>query len=331
MSEQEELEKRIKYIVDNTIYEIVHGSHAYGTNIATSDKDMKGICILPDKRIYFGLQEFNQQDKGWGCDKVVYHLPKFVQLAGECNPNIIEVLYADESSIIKIDEYGKKLRDNRHLFISKRARHSFSGYAHSQLHRIQLHYKWLKGGEIHKPYETDFRNRKIIDVGPSGTTEFGEKTKILRVIDKYTINKDGEVQEWWKLEVETYDRTGHEKAVKDYNHYNDWKTNRNKVRSELEAKHGYDTKHAMHLVRLLRMGVEILTTGQVLVKRPDAEELLSIRHGAWSYEKVVDYANEIDNKLDELEKSSDLQWSPDWKKIEELQIELIEKRLKDVR
>ncbi|AEZ66297.1 hypothetical protein phiTE_131 [Pectobacterium phage phiTE] len=37
--------------------------------------------------------------------------------------------------------------------------------------------------------------------------------------------------------------------------------NRNAARHELEEKFGYDTKHAMHLVRLLRMSQEILETG----------------------------------------------------------------------
>ncbi len=61
--------------------------------------------------------------------------------------------------------------------------------------------------------------------------------------------------------------------------------------------HG-NTKHAMHLVRLLRMGHEVLKTGQLLVKRPDAEELLNIRRGAWTwtYDQLVEYAEFMDNE-----------------------------------
>ena len=58
-----------------------------------------------------------------------------------------------------------------------------------------------------------------------------------------------------------------------------------------------DFKHAMHLVRLLRMGVEALEDGIINVRRADAEELLSIRNGAWTYEEVVEYAEEMDNKV----------------------------------
>ncbi len=86
-----------------------------------------------------------------------------------------------------------------------------------------------------------------------------------------------------------------------WNQYWDWKKNRNKSRSELEEKYGFDTKHAMHLVRLLRMGVEILTEGVVHVKRDDAQELLSIRNGSWSYEELIEYAERTDKYIrDEL-------------------------------
>ena len=57
----------------------------------------------------------------------------------------------------------------------------------------------------------------------------------------------------------------------------------------LEAAHGYDTKHGAHLVRLLRMGREIVETGSVHVWRGDrdADELLAIRAGAWSYDRLM--------------------------------------------
>ena len=61
----------------------------------------------------------------------------------------------------------------------------------------------------------------------------------------------------------------------------------NVKRPELVEKHGYDTKHAMHLWRLLRMCAEILETGRVLVRRPDADELLAIRDGAWRYDAII--------------------------------------------
>ena len=58
-----------------------------------------------------------------------------------------------------------------------------------------------------------------------------------------------------------------------------------KRKKDVEA-HGYSTKNAMHLIRLARMGCEALETGQYNIDRPDVEELLAIRRGEWSLEKV---------------------------------------------
>jgi hypothetical protein len=66
-----------------------------------------------------------------------------------------------------------------------------------------------------------------------------------------------------------------------------WRTERNPARAALEAKHGYDTKHAMHLLRLMRMGHELLATGTLMVRRPDAQELSDIRDGALSFDALL--------------------------------------------
>lgn len=85
-----------------------------------------------------------------------------------------------------------------------------------------------------------------------------------------------------------------QEAHKNWTSYWDWVANRNPQRSALEHKFGYDTKHAMHCVRLLRMGIEVLEGKGVIVKRPDAEELLSIRAGAWSYDRLVQEAKMLE-------------------------------------
>lgn len=57
-------------------------------------------------------------------------------------------------------------------------------------------------------------------------------------------------------------------------------------RRAMVEEFGFDTKNASHLIRLLRMGTEFLRTGELVVFRPDASELLAIKHGEWSLEKV---------------------------------------------
>lgn len=107
-------------------------------------------------------------------------------------------------------------------------------------------------------------------------------------------------------------------AQKEWTNYQTWLKNRNPARAELEAKYGYDTKHGAHLVRLIRMAREILETGTVNVKRPDAEEILSIRNGAWSFEKIVEFAESEDKALTKVAKESKLPRSANTKKIHQV-------------
>jgi hypothetical protein len=72
---------------------------------------------------------------------------------------------------------------------------------------------------------------------------------------------------------------------------------------------------------------EILQNGKVIVKRPDAPFLLSIRNGAWSYEQLVDWAQKQDNELTALMRCSILPKSPDMNKLDKLCIELMEEAL----
>jgi hypothetical protein len=80
----------------------------------------------------------------------------------------------------------------------------------------------------------------------------------------------------------------------------------------------------MHLVRLMRMGSEILATGKVLVRRPDADELLAIRAGAWSYERLMEWAHLADDELTAAYVESKLPHHPDRTAIDALCVSVIE-------
>ena len=77
-------------------------------------------------------------------------------------------------------------------------------------------------------------------------------------------------------------------------------------RKELIEKFGYDVKNASHLIRLLKMGMETLVTGQMTVKRPDSSMLLEIKRGEWRLEKVIEYAEKLFDLMDEALVKSEL-------------------------
>jgi predicted nucleotidyltransferase len=45
-------------------------------------------------------------------------------------------------------------------------------------------------------------------------------------------------------------------AQKHWQSFQRWRAERNPMRADLESRYGYDTKHAMHLIRLMRTGLE---------------------------------------------------------------------------
>jgi hypothetical protein len=115
---------------------------------------------------------------------------------------------------------------------------------------------------------------------------------------------------------------------RDWDQYQNWKKTRNAQRAELEKKFGFDTKHALHLVRLMRMCKEILTTGKVIVKRPDYEELLAIRNGEWTYDQIIDFADNQEKEISKIyENCNILPHSPNKQSLDNLCTQLIEKSL----
>jgi len=70
---------------------------------------------------------------------------------------------------------------------------------------------------------------------------------------------------------------------------------------------------------------EILTTGQVIVKRrADRDELLAIKRGAWKYEDLIVWAEQQDSELAALEKLSLLPHDPDRDRLDQLCMEIVE-------
>jgi hypothetical protein len=91
-------------------------------------------------------------------------------------------------------------------------------------------------------------------------------------------------------------------------------------RPELVARHGYDTKYAMHALRLGFQGVELLTTGRITlpVPQPDLAYLRAIRRGQVPLAEVVAAVTEAEARLAALRDAAavppqpDRRWVDDW-------------------
>jgi predicted nucleotidyltransferase len=393
-------------IAKHTILLVLSGSHAYGMARTESDVDLRGVAIPPAEYFHGYLRQFEQCEEPLprnfdvggitllnkiqtlvgrivpeteSIDSVVYSLPKYISLCAQCNPNLLEMLWTDESAQLLRTPLADLLLENRDLFLSTKVRWSYSGYAMSQLKRLRAHRQHLLHPPTGKPTRTDFGlpehtvmpmdqlmaaesliSRKVEEW--LGSKEDLPKDVLLEVRQRTTLairdiwsalatdhevapplTEDGDLDEgrirraagkllgYDSNFLELLDRErGYRSKIAQWRQYEDWKKNRNPARAEMEARFGYDGKHASHLVRLMRQAKEILETGKVIVKRPDATDLLAIRNGAWTYEQLIEWAEKQDKELDEFYTSgkSPLPKKPDHVKLDLLCQKIVEESMR---
>ncbi len=65
-------------------------------------------------------------------------------------------------------------------------------------------------------------------------------------------------------------------------------------RPDLERQHGYDTKYAMHSIRLYGEAQELMEHGRISLPRPDADHLVAIRHGKFTLGQIQEMAQDLE-------------------------------------
>ncbi len=303
------------------------GSYSYGTNNEDSDIDFRGITLnMPSDLL--GLTEFEQYEDG-KTDTVIYAFNKIVKLLLECNPNTCEILGLDEDQYLIKTELGQELLDNVGIFLSKRAAKSFGGYASAQLRRLQ-------NAIVRDSMLQTEKERHILNSVKNALDDFQrryasfDRGSILLYIDKaenpeleteifvdavYKHLPLRDYENMWSVMhnvVRDYDKIGKRNKKKDDNHLN---------------------KHAMHLIRLFMMAIDILEKGEINTnRRNDLDLLMKIRNGGFQREagtfdrEFYDILAEYEGRLKKAVQLSTLPDNPDMVKVEAF-VEYINKRV----
>lgn len=222
-----------------------------------------------------------------------------MRLAAANNPSVLEVLFAHEDDHRVVTRHGERLLALRRSLLSRRCADTFGGYALAQLAKIRRHRRWLLEPPAGAPRREDFGlgDRPALPRAEIGAAEALLERGSVELEESFLAILDRERR--WRA------------AQKEWEQFRGWQRDRNPARAALEAAHGYDTKHAMHLVRLSRMAVEILETGEVRVRRDDRDELLAIRDGRWTYDELVEQAEALRDRIAEAKPRSALPDAPD--------------------
>ena len=218
------------------------GSRSYGTHTNESDTDIQGFFV-PHLDYIIGIKNVEQvslnfkTNKGNLIEGQIFSIQKIIKLLSNCNPNVLEMLWVREKDILYKNHIGDEILNNRGLFLSKKVKHTYVGYAHAQFQRM-----------------------KRINVNAMN----------------------------------------------------------NLKRKEQRIKFGYDTKNALHLIRLLTMGYEILTEKVLHVWREDRDYLKAILEGKYNFKYIADIAEKKFELLEQTYVTSDLVNAVDYVKIQEL-------------
>lgn len=318
-----------EHLGSNIMFLTLGGSYAYGTNIETSDVDIRGCALNTQEEILTNkkFEQFVHEET----DTTIYGFNKLVNFLTNVNPNTIEMLGCRPEHYLYISPIGQELIDNRYIFLSKKCVHSFGGYASSQLRRLD--------------------NKAARDLGQSQ-----QEVHILNSIKNAAYSYK---ERYFEHEEDAIKLYIDESAQEDYDteifmdinlkHYplRDWKgmwSDMNNIvkdysklgkRNAHAISHGKLAKHMMHLVRLYLMCFDILDNGEIVTYREkDHNFLMSIRNGDYldendkPTEEFFNIVDELESQLEMKKNSTMLPETPDMKRIEKFVMSVNERVVK---
>jgi len=375
------------------LYLVIRGSHAYGTNVPTSDIDYAGVFIQSQDDILGNrYKEQINDDKN---DIVIYEIRRFLELLESNNPTVLELLNTPEDCIIYKDPVFDLVLENREKFITKICAKSFGGYAKQQISKA-------KGQDKKQNWEKDKVTRKdVLDFvyviegeksipwkvwNSDGERDFEEKfigvVNVPNARDIYAVYYDGLARNMFSENVSestrntlirfqkesgkpmgfgykglvktgegvnsaesnqlrlssipkgeepiciiTYNKDGYTQHCKDYLSYQEWLENRNESRWVDVKSHGQkiDGKNMMHCKRLMEMSRDIAEGKGIVVRRPNAKELISIRKGEVDLQTLIESVEKEIIEIDKLFSNSSLPDSVDKDIINNLLVKIRKK------
>lgn len=306
------------HLGDRIMFLTLGGSYSYGTNVPTSDVDVRG-CAMNSASEIVGLSNFEQFVET-NTDTTVYAFNKLIGLLLNCNPNTIEMLGCKPEHYIYMTEAGREFINNRKMFLSKRALRSFGGYANQQLNRLENALARDHLSQAKKEEHIVRSMQNSVESFESRYTNFDAGSIRLFTDDSPREDWDQEIFADIHLEhfparqfnsmlndlhnvLGTYEKLNHRNHKKDDAHLN---------------------KHAQHLVRLYLMCIDILEKEEIITYREaDHDLLMSIRNGAYQNEdstykpEFFELIEDLKKRLDYAKENTSLPAHPNMKQVEE--------------
>jgi len=341
------------------LFVVIRGSHAYGTNIETSDIDYAGVFIQTQDDIL--SNRYIPQIADEKNDIVFYEIKRFLEQLETNNPNILELLFTPDDCIVYKDPVMDIIFQRKNEFLTKQCEKTMAGYATQQIKKAKGQDKkqnWEKS-RVQRKTPLDFcyfhENEKSVDIykllDGKDQKMFG-LSKVPHSRDLYAVFYDEKKEFGFKgicfensnelkltaipkeashlfIGYISYNKDGYSQHCSDFKSYQDWLEKRNIARWVDVESHGQkidgqlvDGKNLLHLKRLVEVAKDISEGKGFIVRRENAKELIDVRKGKVDLESLILESEENLKILSEKFKSSDLPEKVDKELVSDLLLEV---------
>lgn len=298
-----------KYLGNNIMLIALGGSLAYGTNVATSDVDIRGIAVNDASQLFGIYQDFGQV-VDTNTDTVIYSILKMIKLLIECNPNTIEILGCKPEHYIYKDKRGEILLNHKDDFLSKAAIPRFGGYADAQYGRLQ---NALLGNGCNDDKKLEMLrnslNRSLNAFAKMHSNlNFNIALRIVNDEELKSLYPDKDIENsvsndhilvngtFNNVPVTAFKNTISliHKIQSDYGNIN----HRNSKKDDIHL-----AKHMMNLLRLYFMGIDLSSgAGVVTYREKEHDLLMKVRNGEFLKENNTKVSDDFYDILNDVQK-----------------------------
>jgi hypothetical protein len=303
------------------VFKCITGSKLYGTDVATSDTDIKGVYISNSLDEYMrrtgSFDTLTPSNELEGKDKEEYeyfYIQRFAHLLAGQQSNNVSMLFCPKELWLESSQAWEDLVKNRNRLVSKNVA-AYAGYSSTQAKKYTLKGENLRTAEDmlrHVKFSLDRVQDKnyVMDLGDWGILIYAFKDR--QGFEMWT-NKTGE--QLVRVAGKSFSRTTRlslwveplEACIKRYGH-----------RAHGTKNDLMDLKAMMHAFRICREAKELLTTGELKYPSQYRDFYLKIRTNDLSYDYLQDM---LDTELAELEQirqasklpeTGDTEWLKEW-------------------
>lgn len=267
------------------------GSHVYGTNVATSDTDFKGVYIPKREDILLQRVE-NSINKGTGdefskntsndVDIEIYSLQRYLWLLCQGQTVAVDMLFVPDEFISYQASVWKEIQANAHRLIPKNAQ-SFVGYCRTQANKYGI-----KGSRMASVKSA----LVLIGNAPSMVLRSIEpQLRSLAHMDEFVNIVEIDKATGEKVHLEVCGRKFPLSVETNYaaDALNKIYDNYGERARKAESNEGIDWKAIMHAIRILDQTVDLFLNGEIIFPRPKKEYLLRVRNGEVPYKEAAKY------------------------------------------